>query len=395
VTDHPTEDELGRFLAARLDPAGKQRVVRHLLAGCGVCVRRIAALQAPGILLQARAPETALEQAAQDDDERKLERSLKALSESPGDVGAQPKEPLQGRRWIEDLLRRSFSLRYSDAKGMERLAFQAVKAAESLRAEEYSSPTRCDLQALAWAELANSFKVNEEYPQAEAAFRRARDLLRRGSSDLALLAHLSELEASLRVHQRRLPLALELLSGSHWLYLKLGDLHRAGRVLMSKALPFYFEGNFQQSGLLYQQGLSLLDPERDPEMVLWGQQCLVTSYVRSGEYRKAGELLLKSNLRESFADNPIILLRIRWTEGILLAGLGKSSSAANALREVRTQFLERELPYNAAMVGLDLLPLGLQQGKFRETRETAKQAYATFRDLKIHQEAARAKPYLG
>jgi hypothetical protein len=61
---------------------------------------------------------------------------------------------------------------------------------------------------------------------------------------------------------------------------------------------------------------------------------------------------------------------------------------------VRSEFQERELPCNAAMVGLDLLPLLERQGKTREVRETARKSYATLRELKIFPEAAKAKPYL-
>jgi hypothetical protein len=47
---HLSEGEIERFLKARATREERQRVVRHLLAGCGVCRRRIAE-KAPGPLL--------------------------------------------------------------------------------------------------------------------------------------------------------------------------------------------------------------------------------------------------------------------------------------------------------------------------------------------------------
>jgi len=47
---HLSEGEIERFLKARAAPGERQRVVRHLLAGCDVCRRRIVE-KAPGPLL--------------------------------------------------------------------------------------------------------------------------------------------------------------------------------------------------------------------------------------------------------------------------------------------------------------------------------------------------------
>ncbi len=47
---HLSEGEIERFLKARTAREERQRVVRHLLAGCSLCRRRIAE-KAPGLLL--------------------------------------------------------------------------------------------------------------------------------------------------------------------------------------------------------------------------------------------------------------------------------------------------------------------------------------------------------
>ena len=55
---HLSEGEIERFLKARAAPWERQRVVRHLLAGCGVCRRKVVE-QAPGRLFDKAGERTA------------------------------------------------------------------------------------------------------------------------------------------------------------------------------------------------------------------------------------------------------------------------------------------------------------------------------------------------
>lgn len=396
MTNHLTEQELERFLARRLDPADQSRVVRHLLAGCALCSRRISALEAYASL-QSLTPKPAPEQDPLREKGPKLQIALEALrtiSDSQGDSDFQQVPTLRGRKLVEFLLQKSFELRYTDSKAMEIWSYKALKAAEGLRIEDYSLATIHDLQARAWGELANSFAIGESKDQAGAAFGRARALLQKGTQDLYLLAHLCCLEASFHIDQRRLDQAHELLSGSHFLYTRLGDRHLAGRTLILKGAALFYENRYTESVKVYRKAIPMINVDQDPVLLAVAQQCMVDALLGLGEYRKAGELFLKSGLRQNFSNSPLGLARIRWTEGKLLAGLGKASAATRALFEVRAQFLDGKFPHTSAIVDLDLLPLLLRQGKFREVRGIAKQAYGTLRDLNIDSEAVRAKPYL-
>jgi tetratricopeptide (TPR) repeat protein len=389
MTSHPTQDELDRFLTARLDPEEQRWVVGHLLAGCAVCRRSVTARKA--------GRSTPRGWTGWEADERKLERALEVLrgrSKELSTADAMAESPPRGRELVEALLRRSFALRYTESRAMEDLTFQALLAAESLDREDGPQTVICDLQARAWAELANAFKVGEKYAEAEAAFRRGRALLQQGSGDLALLAHVSWLEACLRINQRRLEEARELLAGAYWLYLKLEDRHLAGRTLISKGTTLFYEGKVTESAKIYQKALAMIDADRDPQLVLVGQQCFASSLMASGQFEEADRRLEKMELRRAFAANPMGLLRIRWGDGKLWSGLGRTAEATRELSDVRSQFLDRELPYTAAMVGLDLLPLLQRQGKAREVRQTARKSYATLRELKIFPEAAKVESYL-
>jgi len=290
----------------------------------------------------------------------------------------------------EALLQRGFELRYTQPREMRWLAYNAVKAAEELRPEEHTPALLLDLQARAWAALANAYKINEEFGEAEAAFARARGLLRRGSGDPGLLAHIAVLEASLLTSRRRLRAARELLDSAHRLYLRLGDRHLAGKTLLSRALTSEHDGTYPEGVAFFRQGFTLLDPERDPELVAVGQQGLITALVGAGEHAEAGRLLLRSDLRNRLPEVP----NVRWVEARLLAGLGQIDKAESALMAVREELLERRQSISAALAGLDLLPILLRQGRLGQVWATAHEVYGVFQDLGIHRDAARVQPYL-
>ena len=409
MSTHLSEDEIDRFLAGRLEPAGRERAVRHLRAGCGVCSRRLVQ-QAPDQMLdearesrRRRVPQDPLrdrtvtvalrQEARWRVDEERLNRSLELLHGAPqGYEGLSFRhvQDLCGKPLVEALLRRSWESRFRDPKAMRWLAYNALKVAETLPPAECAPAGILDLQARAWAELANAYKVNEEYVEAEVAFARARGLLRQGSGDLHLLALIAQLESSFRGAQRRLFEAWELLDRTHRLYLKLGDRHCAGQTLISKGALKEYDYSFRSAIPLFRQGLALIDPDRDPQFTAAGQQGLISALIECGNYREASRLLLESDLRRRLTDAP----NVRWVEGKLLAGLGKLAKAEAALMSVRDEFLGRGRSNAAAHVGLTLLPVLVRQSKHQEARNVAFEAYGTLRDLGHDLCATMAKRYL-
>jgi len=111
-------------------------------------------------------------------------------------------------------------------------------------------------------------------------------------------------------------------------------------------------------------------------------------------YRRASRLLLESGLREAFADEPLNLLKLRWLEGKIHAGLGRLRQAETALTAARQGFFGKSQNYDAALVGLDLLAVWLRQDKPVEAQELAEDVLETFIDLGIRSEALKAVRYL-
>ena len=75
----------------------------------------------------------------------------------------------------------------------------------------------------------------------------------------------------------------------------------------------------------------MLDRTRDPALGSLTQLNLIDALARSSEYNRASRLLLQSGLREAFAAEPLNLLKLRWVEGKIYAGLGRPATVVRPL----------------------------------------------------------------
>ena len=418
MSDHLTARQAEHFLRGELSGIQAQEVLRHLLKGCETCVEQLGPLLSLVLTSEnlyedapvkdagshydapiARALASVLSGQSQPPKQEwtRVERGLDLLRSSPrGLAGLTDDEAkdLRGSPFVEVLVRLSFEERYRNPEEMLRLALLAKTAAENLDPEDYEASLIADHQARTWAELGNAHRVNDELDEAEAALDIAEERLRQGSGNLLLLARVADLRASLLNTQRRFSDACELLGGVYELYRKVGDDHLAGRALVSRGIYTDYEGHPQEALRMLREGLSLLDRERDPWLATSTTENLLELMVRCGQFREAAEMLMESGLRRALAEEPLNLVKLRWVEGQILAGLGKSTRAEAALLEARSGFLTHDQGYNAALVGLDLAAIWLERGQHAQIEELAADMLATFKRLGLQREAVRALDYV-
>ena len=411
---HLTDAEVELFVTGRLEPAVYRRAVRHLVGGCVQCQTRFLESTELKALLDQEVEPKLFDEAAYDE---AIDRAIAAaLSEMPrweeekerrdrlvADARACPggilgvpweDEGLQGWAFAEALLVASREERFRDRRHMRLLAFAASVAARNLDPRLYGRAAISDLCARASAELANAYRLNDEFESAEQTLTRAEGFLADGTGDPLILARLLEVEVSLRSDQKRLEEALELLGVLHQLYVHLGETHLAGQTLISQGINTAIDDRPKEAVPFFRGGLDLIDPERDPQLEAIGRYGLLNALELSGEHREAGRLLLESGLREAFADDPLNLARLRWLEGKIHAGLGKLWRAEQVLTEVRSGFLERGQGYEAALVGLDLAAVWLRRDNHAAVRGLAEEILETFAALGIQREGIKAVRYL-
>ena len=398
MADH--EAPKGGDLAGLLK--SKERI-RHLLRGCGTCQE--AAQQGRTSREVARRVELSPELAAAYDSPlehveefarravalslREQVRFKKALSllRPKKDVRALTAGGMmvKGEGVYEALLLQSWMLRYDDAQNMCHLARVAVEMCDTFDPKACGPQRVADLQARAWGELGNAYRVANRYREAEEAFVMAFSSFQQGSKDRVLFLRLLDLEASLLGTLRTFELALDRMATLSRMYRDSGDFHLAGRALITKALYTYYHGDTEAACRTIEEGLSLIDRDRDPSLVLVAAFDQLLFLVDLGRYPEANRVLFEN--RPQFTDQGrIAMLKLRGIEGSISYGQGKLDSAEIAFRESKAGFVKAELSFLIALLGLHLSMVLLRKGKTDEAIKEGLESAAIFLSLDIQRE---------
>lgn len=383
MSEHPSREILEGFLRSSLPPVQFKAMVVHLLTGCELCQDGLADL-AEVMFKPDAAPEPVLsveQEAAYDgaitaalsralDRDRLLERERNEAERRVAAV-------LRSSSSIEDvaldgpvtwglceiLLEKSRELRHTDRPGMLRLAALAQVVAERLDSQVHGVEQHCDLQARAWAELANAHRLADDLAAAEGAMARALELRIQGSGDPLLYARIADLRASLLSDQRRFNEAFHMLDAAQAIYRRYGDSHKEGRTLITRGLYTGYAGDPEQGLQYLTQGLSLLDRERDEKLVFHTLHNMLLLRVELGEYEAASRQLQR--MRPLYAANAtwIDQVKLRRIEGQIAAGLGRLDEAEALFLETRRDLDESGLGYEASLVTLNLAEVRLQRGE--------------------------------
>ena len=406
---HPSPAELDRFLLGELSPLQAAPIVAHLVRGCAVCRERTAPLASVVFANGPLAPPPSSHPGSEYDfplfkafaaARHYVESRALGMTDAPRRPGkpfpkvvpapAASKGDRDSRKRCEALLKRCRCLRFSDPEGMILAASLAVSLAERMDAGQVGPGELADLQARAWAELGNAHRVADDLASAEPALARAQDLSGYGTGDPMLLARILDLTASLFTDQRRFGEAHRLLDWTYAIYQRVGDSHAAGRALISK-------GNLARAALQPEEGLRLLtqgirqiDAAHDPKLVFVAVHGLLGCLVDCGRMTEAKALLTASQGLYSTYGERLDAPRVRWLEGQISAGCGENERAEQLLRQARKGFERADLPYDTALVSLDLAAVWLRQGRTAEIAALVDEMVAIFRVRNIQREAIGA-----
>jgi len=407
VKIHPSEEVLEGLLQS-LDGAG-QKALRHLIE-CEPCRSRLAGPSdsrdwAPVLPMRpARSMEydTAFERSWSAAAEwihvvaRERGEAPDLLAELREHTGEQREILLRNSRrfhtWglFELLVEESLKASLQDPGDGEALGLLALRLSDFLVAERYGVERLEDLRARAWAHVGNARRIRSDLQGAEEAFRNAWTHFEAGSGDLFEKAILLDLDASLRRAQRRFDDAFRRLRRSVSLFLQLGERHRAGRSLVNLATVHQYAGEPEHSIPLLHQALALIDPEQEPRLLLVVRHNLIDCLAISGRFLEAQRALREARpLYESFPDGRMRNRR-RWVEGKIARGLGQPDRAESLFLTARDGFMAEGIPYETALVSLDLALLYAGQGRMEELKRLAAGMVPIFASRQIHREALAA-----
>lgn len=396
LAEHPPLADLQALLREDLPEDRRGRVLLHLLLRCPTCCAAVA----PDVLvflgIQPADPESygkVIRKAfrkVRDHVKREDEKARKGIATLEKEGLDAFAGRFRGSGAYFALLERSRSLRHENPREMVRLAHHATLAARALDPSFYGAPLVADFQCRAWAELGNAHRVAENFPEAEDAFRRAAVFFLDGSRDEFLEAVLLDRQASFYGDKRQFGMAFVAFDTAHALYLRHGETHLAGRTLIKKGVYTGYKGDAEEAIRLTREGLDLIDKKQDPTLLYVGIHNLARWLMDAGRLREAKAELTRNRWRRGEAGGRLNLLKLRWLEGQIYAGLGELEPAEQAYLEVKEGFTEAGKPYDTAVVLLDLAALWLRQDRALEAKQVALQSVDLFLLFKIHREALGA-----
>lgn len=402
MSEHVTPKELEGALGGDFPPGRIREVVRHLIRGCETCQEGTR----QGLLLQARKPvppgayDAAFESAADfasrvqrlpPDEQPRFLEALSLLS-AGRDVFALAWEgdmTLSGLGVYEALLAQSWAVRYRSPTEMCHLAKVAVEMAKGFEPQVYGERQVADLQARAWGELANAYRVATKLQDAKLAFGWAFARLERGTGDSSLKARLLTLQACWWGDSRHFEMALRTLDIVPALYHEAGESHLAARALIAKALFTFYSGDIEEAIRLNREGLAVVDQEREPSLVSLAIFNTFLFLVYSEKFVPANRLLFENRARfQSFEGTSA--LKLRAIEGLLSYGLGHLESAQIAFRAAIDGFKVLGQDFACALVTLYLAMTLLRQNRFAEAEAEVLAAHQVFVALHTHHEVLAA-----
>jgi tetratricopeptide (TPR) repeat protein len=398
--EHLTESALERLLSVdRLDEAN--RVLLHLLAVCPACSavggKILAAYEAGAMGLQFSSVDVDLFASR-----REAKELWKVLSDLPYEEHLRLVRT--DRRYVtwglvELLSRESRAVGPHDPSRAVALALLAVVTSRRLKPWQPCEPEWLyELRAYALAHLASGYRVSGDLRQAERAQKDADRWWKKGARSMGdILGYepvILSLKASLRKDQRRFEEALTLLDEVVKIYLagdpETQDFHLAGRAFVKRAKVLEEMGDLDEALTLLREASPLIDPVREPRLLLCVQHNLVDTLSKLGRSEEASAMLPKVRQLSAELGNDLDLVRLTWTEARIVGDLGAGAEAEQLYREVRDEFAARGIGFDAALVTLDLAMAYAKEGRAAEMRVLALEMLPIFEAQDVHREALAA-----
>ncbi|HVR07436.1 MAG TPA: tetratricopeptide repeat protein [Thermoanaerobaculia bacterium] len=295
----------------------------------------------------------------------------------------------------ELLLERSWEIRGVSRAQAEDLINLAIHLGPHLDASYYQRELIEDMQARAWCYKANLRRLASDFEMAESAFQMAYGHLKNGTREPLERAVYLDLKASLRGTQRRLEEAKKLLHRAIAIFLHQGDGHRAGKSMVSLSWIYGNAGELEHAVATLQRSLPMIDPSQDERLVLCAWHNLIDFLTCMGRFIEAQGVYRNARpLYRKYAEDAEYGSRRLWMKGRIARGLGQSLEAEELFLSARKRFLADGIPYDAAVVSLELAVLYAQQNRTGELKQLAAEMLSIFTSLHISREALAALLFL-
>jgi len=249
------------------------------------------------------------------------------------------------------LLDTAESLASTDRAASSELVFLALSASGRLDPERCGRSLIADLEARAWALLAESWLESGSTDAGQTALRLARSHLREGSGDPLEEAEILYREAGAS-HTGRAADALEAVDRAAAIFLEYGERKRLGESLVRKAELAAAGREHRTAVPLFREALALLDgrvPEARLAEIGWR---MTRSLLAEGAADEAWTEIARARTRLRGAPDDLLEARLRFLEGRIALLAGLDDEAEVCLIEARDTLLRENRPEEAARAHL-------------------------------------------
>ncbi|HYN20812.1 MAG TPA: UvrD-helicase domain-containing protein, partial [Thermoanaerobaculia bacterium] len=397
-TGHPDRELLRRLLQGTATIAEARGAVRHLLQSCAACSREIEELRrtpaSPASYdevldrIQKKLARGGLQEVRREPPScQELYAELLAHEAVEGLVQIHSTRRYASLALCELLLKKSRELGLEDPERARKAADLAVRVTEQLDLEIYGAPIVQDVRAMAWAYLAESRRVQAEVQLAESSMEKAEQLLEEGSGDPLARAELLSLKASLTGYCGQFEEALRYLNRASSIYRRLGEKHLFGRTLLKKGTLLGNAGQHATAVRLIRRSIDLIDPPREPRLIVAATHNLIWFLNENGRTGEAGACVGGARRLYERVGDRRHLSRLRWLEGKLAA---QPREAEGALLAARDGLAREGLAYEAALAAMDLAVLYAHERRESDMRRQADQLFPLFRSDDMYRETTTA-----
>jgi len=273
----------------------------------------------------------------------------------------------------------------ADPQRMLHVSRLATTVAGRLEAAPAGTEARIlsDLRGEAWSHLANSLRVTGRLREAERGFGAAERFLAAGTRLPSLRAELLRRKASLYSHQRKFRQAVALTAEAAEIFRDMGLREEVASCLLKQAIFTGYGGRPEDALRLLFDVLQLIPQGGD--LARQAIQAAARFSLEAGRPEEGLALLVEHRqMMEKSA--PVALLRLSWLHGELAHALRLYRASEVYLLEARKGFTDLEMPYEVALVCLELAAVYGETGRQKELRGLAAEMLPIFESLRVKRE---------
>ena len=289
---------------------------------------------------------------------------------------------------LRELVSKSYELRLTHPFEALEIAQAAVETAEALDLGSGWTEFLRDLQAQAWGNLANAYRLVGDPKAAERAWQPAEARFAAGSGDPILAGDLASKKGVFLRSLGKFEEAVSLLSNAITFREQVVEMHAAGRARVDLAITHFYAGDAKAALAQVPLAAQQLDTLAEPEMGL----ALIhnTLFFLEADHQEQLALALVDRADPWYRelDSPLLGHRAGWLRGRLHLALGHYRTATAYLEVARRGFVAAGQPYDAALTGFDLGLAWTHLGGHYRVAHMAQEMYSVLVAQEIPREAA-------